>query len=79
MKLTIDHIEEVDFHWQLKGRAGRYSMTLLMKDEHCGRGVYCEELDVRADTPGQAKKIGQVVLDRDYEPGLKIARVELNY
>lgn len=73
-------IEQKDHHWQRVGsQFGNRSFTIFTKDEHCRRGEYAEELDVFAGSVGEAKKIAQFVLDRDYIPGLRIARVELNY
>jgi len=70
----------------LKDRFGRYYSergmgrrlwTVLTKDSICKRGEYAEEIDVWADTPGQAKKFAQMVLDEHYDPELRIARVEM--
>ena len=69
-----------NWHWQKKGGSFNvHSWTIFTKDENCGRGEYAEELDVYASTQGEARKIAQTVLDRDYDEGLRIARVELNY
>ena len=56
---------------------GRRLWTVLTKDDICKRGEYAEEIDVFADTPGQAKKFAKMVLDEHYDPELRIARVEL--
>jgi len=69
-----------------KDRFGRYYSehnmghrlwTVFTKDQYCKRGEYCEEIDVFADTPGQAKKFVQMILDEHYDPELRIARVEM--
>ena len=72
----------------LKDRLGRYYRengkgnrlwTVLTKDDICKRGEYAEEIDVYANTPGEAKKIAKMVLDEHYDPVLRISRVELVY
>jgi len=52
--------------------------TVLTKDDSCGRGDYAEELDVQVDSHegiAAAKRIAQMVLEAEYEPGLRVARV----
>jgi len=61
------------------GWSQRHCFTVLTKDETCGRGEYAEELDILAGTVGEAKKIARVILDADYEPGLRISRVLVNW
>jgi len=51
--------------------------TIFTKDNLCKRGEYAEEIDVLAGTPGQARKIAQVILDCDYDPELRISRIEM--
>jgi hypothetical protein len=50
------------------------------KDRECGRGEYAEEIDVFVsfgpNVKARAKKVAQAALDRDYEPGLWISRIE---
>lgn len=64
--------------YYINGRT-RHQFTALTKDDTCKRGEYLEEIDVLADTPGQARKIAQFVLERDYIPELRIARIILNW
>ncbi len=73
-----EDLEEVRWRWQVKNRGGFRRLNnylILTKTPNCGRGEYAEELDVRATTPTDAKKIAQAVLDKEYETGLRIARV----
>ena len=55
----------------------RYLFTIYTKDEFCGKGEYAEELDVYANTPGKAKTIAEKMLKENYEPGLRVARIEI--
>jgi hypothetical protein len=57
----------------------RRQFTVFTKDDTCKRGEYLEEIDVMADTVGLARNIARFILDRDYIPGLRIARVVLNW
>lgn len=65
--------------WEIENGYGRRVFTIFTKDEHCGRGEYAEEIDVRADNVGQARRIANQVLKAGYEPGLRIARVDMVY
>jgi hypothetical protein len=49
--------------------------TVFIKDAHCGRGEYAEELDVLAHTMAGARKVAEAALARDYEPGVRVARI----
>lgn len=53
--------------------------TILTKMPDSKRGEYAEEIDVLAGTPGQARRIAQIILESDYEPGLRISRVLKNW
>lgn len=50
--------------------------TIFTKDKNCKRGDYAEELDVVATSQTQARQIAEAVLEREYEPGLRISRIE---
>jgi hypothetical protein len=39
------------------------------------RGEYSEELDILAGNPGEAKRIGKIVLEADYIPELRISKI----
>jgi len=59
----------------LNGGNQRHCYTLFLKLPDDKRGWYSEELDVLAGTPGEAKRIGKIVLEADYVPELRISKI----
>jgi hypothetical protein len=58
---------------------GHHLYTILTKDDTRKRGEYAEELDIRANSPNEAKKLAQKILDAYYDKGLRISKVEMLY
>jgi len=72
-------VEEVNWHYQELGSSPRHSFTILTKQPDSKRGEYADELDIYADTEGQAKKVAKYVLAKEYDLNLRIGRVLLNH
>ena len=70
--------DERDSTYRLEEKTrSRHLMTVLTKDDHCGRGEYAEELDVRADSVGEARRIAKAVLENGFQLDLRISRIEI--
>jgi hypothetical protein len=65
------YVQSVPEQWQHRLK----SWTAYCASADTPRGVYDEEIDVRALGPASAKRIVQAVLDRDYQPGTKPRRL----
>lgn len=56
--------------------------TALLKNAHCKRGEYCEEIDVDARTGAEARRKAQAEINKFYnvgmfnrQDGVRIARI----
>ena len=57
------------------GGGQRYLFTIWTKLPDSKRGEYSEEIDVMANSVGEARSIGNQVLKSDYIPELKITKI----
>jgi len=59
-------------------KPGKYLFTVYTKDHTCKRGEYAEEIDVACqnNSLGEARRVAQAAIDADYEPELRISRIE---
>jgi hypothetical protein len=51
--------------------------TIYFKDSSCGRGEYCEEIDVWAKEKTEAMRIALTVIQHEYQPDCRPARASI--
>ena len=61
------------------GGRQRYTFTVFLKMPTDKRGEYSEEIDILAASVGDCRSICKAVLKADYDPDLRISKIDRSF